>query len=68
MNQDDEVSGYAYLMFTTGGEESAEVRRHHESLVNELGQWLTARQLEWSWRYEDEVWVAGYLTKACWPR
>lgn len=53
-------AGYALLSFTTGGDPAAE-RRPHELLVRALGSWLTGRALKWSWRYEEEVWTAGYL-------
>jgi hypothetical protein len=60
-----EPSGYAIVAFRTGGERSAESRRLHEGLVAALGQWLTARQLEWSRQYvedeEENIWVAGYM-------
>lgn len=52
----DDPAGYVLIAFTTNGLSGAAARRHHSRLASAMGDWLTDRQVRWSWRFEDGPW------------
>ncbi|MEV0732363.1 hypothetical protein [Polymorphospora sp. NPDC050346] len=66
--EDDAPTGYVLVGFGTAALAPATDRAVHERLIQGLGDWLSARNLRWSWQYEDEVWVAGHYDRPTRPQ